>query len=419
MCFPASCFICTLYLTALYCTLWTPNEHYSHKSRQTPLCSCFRRRTNIICISNSYRMRSIPPSVLTRFKKHRRIYHLPESASCPSSTEPAGQGAGSLYRLKPRMQERSESAMQKPFPELINEPGETGRGQSPSRIPATTTRGTGREAAPSAGFALTGCGRGRCLRLCARSPAQRDLARPGQPAGKDTAAAGPPASATCAGDTGPPAARSPGAGGGVAALTCSRCSSRKPSLTELHLPPAGRGKGRRESTQRCRPPPQLPLSVTAVPRPRCPAQRPPLARPPCRRHRERESQTHLPPPPPPSHEVTGRRALPPLAARSGPGSRAPPRSAPAAAAPSPRRSPARGRPRGRFPPSLPRRPWASVASALLDDAGGKAGACTTSAPPPRRVPRQREMGSAASFPFPSSWKSPCSGLPAARWGTLQ
>lgn len=168
--------------------------------------------------------------------------------------------------------------MQKPFPELINEPGETGRGQSRQPCPH-----------PRHDTPRHGAGGDSERRLCPDGLRPRALP-PGRPpaaprsgnfcgrgaAGKDTAAAGP----TCADGTGPPAARSPAAGGGVAALTCSRRSSRKPSLTELHLPPARRGKGGRESTQRCRPPPpQPPLSVSAVPRPRCPAQRPPLARP--------------------------------------------------------------------------------------------------------------------------------------------
>lgn len=128
-------------------------------------------------------MRSTPPNVLSWSKKHRRTYHLPKSASCPSSTEPPSQGTGSLYRLKPRMQERSESAMQKPFPELINEPGETGRGQSRQPYPHprhdNPRHGAGgvseRPALP-----LRAAAEGAALRLSARSSAQRELLRPGR-----------------------------------------------------------------------------------------------------------------------------------------------------------------------------------------------------------------------------------------------
>lgn len=153
--------------------------------------SCFRRRTNIICTSNSYQMRSIPPNVLAWSKKHRRTQHLPESASSPGSTEPPGPGTGSLCRLKPRTQERSESAMQNPFPELINEPGRRA-GAEPTALPA--------------------------------SPARR--AEPG-PAAVPSRALGPPAPAPHGGTRtrrpGPPVPPAPDT-----APTCSRCSSRKP-----------------------------------------------------------------------------------------------------------------------------------------------------------------------------------------------
>lgn len=140
------------------------------------------------------------------------------------------------------------------------------------------------------GFALTGCGRGLCP-PAVRSSAQRELLQPGrsgQPAGKDSAAGRAHLCHLPLNDTGPSAAltgprHAPARGEeeeeGEAALTCSRCSSRKPLLTELHLPPAGEGGREGSQPSRCRPP-QLPLSVTAAPPPALPSGAA-ASRPPC------------------------------------------------------------------------------------------------------------------------------------------
>lgn len=94
-----------------------------------------------------------------------------------------------------------EPAMQKPFPELINEPGEDGAGAEPADLPTSPPRRLAVGLLSNAGSALSRP-RPRLRPPAARSSAQRELLRQGQPAARAPLRAGP-------GAPGPPAAARP------------------------------------------------------------------------------------------------------------------------------------------------------------------------------------------------------------------
>lgn len=137
MCLAALCFICTLYLMALYGTLWTPNDYYSHRFWQISSCSSFRERMNIICMLIFIRMRSIPQ---TSWQGPKTIEG---DTTCPSrplartalAHQPGSKLISSDKAANAGAKRGPESAMQKPFPKLINEVGESGRGQSQQTCP--------------------------------------------------------------------------------------------------------------------------------------------------------------------------------------------------------------------------------------------------------------------------------------------